>query len=263
MTHLSPLAVPQVIDVLGTRIHLVDNWAVLARMERWIVHERGRCHFIVNTGFHGLHVANEDPEFRDIVNSCDLFSPDGIAAVWLARLLGKELRCRATSAELMRMYFERANAAGFKSFFLGDTEETLAALRCALATKYPGHVLAGTYSPPFRARSEAEEDSIVASINGSGADVLWVGLGLPKQERWIYRNRQRLTVPVAIGVGACFGFFSGKVRRAPEWVGEAGFEWLWRLAAEPRKLMRRDFIDGPRFLFHIAHNWPTISASNK
>jgi N-acetylglucosaminyldiphosphoundecaprenol N-acetyl-beta-D-mannosaminyltransferase len=257
------LADVPVLNVLGTKVHLVQNPDVLYWMERWINRERERCHFIVNTGFHGLHVANIDDQFRRIVNSADLFSPDGIAAVWIARMLGKPLSRRATSAELMEMYFARANAAGYRSFFLGDTDETLSHLRTKLETRYPGHVVAGAYSPPFRPHSERETEQIVQKINDAKPDVLWVGMGLPKQERWIAANRHRLNVPVAIGVGACFGFFSGRVKRAPSWVGESGLEWMWRLAAEPKKLARRDFVDGPKFLYTITRNWNAIVAANR
>lgn len=250
-----------VMDILGVHVHLVQNEQVLQTMEQWIA-RRSRCHFIVNTGFHGLHVALEDEQFKRIVNSADLFSPDGIATVWLARLLGKELRQRATSAELMALYFEKGKRTGYRSFFFGDTEETLEALESKLKERYPGHQIVGTYSPPFREHTEEEKRGMVEMINAAKPDVLWVGLGLPKQERWIYENLDKLEVPVAIGVGACFGFFSGRVKRVPRWIGEAGFEWAWRLLAEPRKLWRRDLIEGPRFLWLLARNWSRLKENN-
>jgi N-acetylglucosaminyldiphosphoundecaprenol N-acetyl-beta-D-mannosaminyltransferase len=228
------------VSILGSEFHRIQNPEVLSTMEHWIRDEPDRCHFIVNTGFHGLWTAFKDPQFRRIVNSCDLFSPDGIAMVWIAKLKGKPIADRATSAELMKLYFERANTQGYRSFFYGDTWETLKALRSHLEQNYPEHGVSGIYSPPFRPLTSEEDNKIIERINSSGAHVLWVGLGLPKQERWIYEHRNRLKVPVAIGVGACFGFFSRKVRRAPQWVGRAGFEWLWRFAMEPKKLWRRD-----------------------
>jgi N-acetylglucosaminyldiphosphoundecaprenol N-acetyl-beta-D-mannosaminyltransferase len=239
------------IEVLGSEFHRVQNPEVLATMERWILREPSKCHFIVNTGFHGLWTAYKDPHFREIVKACDLFSPDGIATVWISRLKKKPIPDRATSAELMRMYFERANVTGYSSFFYGDTRETLDALRENLERDFPGHRVAGIYSPPFRELTTKEDKEIVDRINSSGADVLWVGMGLPKQERWIFEHKARLRVPVAIGVGACFGFFSGRVKRAPQWIGRMGLEWLWRLAMEPKKLWRRDLIDGPRFVWHV------------
>ncbi len=250
------------IDILGTRVHLVRSQQVLDIVECWIKDGPKKCRFVVNTGFHGLHIASNNQDFQNIVNSADLFSPDGIAAVWIARLLGKKLKKRATSAEMMQMFFEKADKCGYKSFFYGDTDETLEALRINLENKYPGHKIVGTYSPPFRQLTQEEDESIVKMINESKADVLWVGLGLPKQEKWICEHKDHLHIPVAIGVGACFGFYSQKVKRVPAWIGDSGFEWLWRLFLEPRKLWRRDLLDGPKFLLTIMKNWPAIRKAN-
>ena len=235
------------LKILGSRVHIVQNPQVLSMMEHWI--ESGRqCHFIVNTGFHGLWTAYKDKEFKRILNSCDLFSPDGIAPFWIARARGIPLQERASSAELMKLFFTRANDKGYRSFFYGDTEETLSALKERLEAQYLGHKIVGVYSPPFRPLTAEEDEEVIKMINDAAPDVLWVGLGLPKQERWIYEHKNRLRVPVAIGVGACFGFFSGKVKRAPAWVGNHGFEWVWRLMKEPKKLWRRNLLEVPKFV---------------
>jgi N-acetylglucosaminyldiphosphoundecaprenol N-acetyl-beta-D-mannosaminyltransferase len=105
-------------------------------------------------------------------------------------------------------------------------------------------------SPPFRPLTEEDNQAILATIHEAKPDVLWVAFGLPKQELWIFEHLKRLDIPVAVAVGAAFGFLSGKIKRAPLWMGGAGFEWLWRLAHEPRKLWYRDFVEGPRFLAH-------------
>jgi N-acetylglucosaminyldiphosphoundecaprenol N-acetyl-beta-D-mannosaminyltransferase len=157
---------------------------------------------------------------------------------------------RTPGADVMRAFFELADRANLSSFFLGDTEETLAALKERLERSYPGHRVAGTCSPPFRALTADEDGEIVATINEARPDVLWVGLGTPKQDRWIHERKDRLRVPVAAGVGAAFGFLSGRVSRAPGWVGRCGMEWAWRVAHEPRKLWRRVLLDGPRFVAH-------------
>ena len=257
------ISVFDTMDILGTRIHLVQNDDVLAAMERWIAERGDRSRFIVNTGFHGMHVASRDPDFQTIVNAADLFSPDGIAAVWLSRLLGKNLPGRATSAELMEMFFTTSMEKRYRSFFFGDTDETLEALREKLEERFPGHQVAGTYSPPFREHSDQEKRAMIDMINEANPDVLWVGLGLPKQETWIYNNLDQLQVPVAIGVGACFGFYSGKVKRVPAWIGNIGLEWLWRLFAEPKKLWRRALIEGPSFVWTVLTNWGAIKAANR
>jgi N-acetylglucosaminyldiphosphoundecaprenol N-acetyl-beta-D-mannosaminyltransferase len=159
---------------------------------------------------------------------------------------------RTPGAELMQAFFKVADKKGYRSFFYGDTEHTLVELRKKLATDYPGHEIAGTFSPPFRPLTQKEDQAVIQMINAAHPDVLWVALGLPKQERWIYERRYRLKVPIAIGVGAAFAFVSGDVRRVPEWIGDCGLEWLWRFIQEPAKLWKRDLIDGPRFLWHAS-----------
>ncbi|HJU27950.1 MAG TPA: WecB/TagA/CpsF family glycosyltransferase, partial [Candidatus Binataceae bacterium] len=137
-----------------------------------------------------------------------------------------------------------------RSFFYGDTKETLEALRRRLAAEAPEHKIVGTYSPPFRPLTAAEDELVMRTINSAKPDVLWVGLGLPKQEWWIHSHLERLKVPVVAAVGAAFGLIGGTIKRAPRSLGNAGLEWLWRLGCEPKKLWRRDFIDGPRFVYH-------------
>ena len=200
------------------------------------------------TGFHGLWVAHEDSAYRRVLNQADLFCPDGIAPIWLSRLHGRPLPQRTPGRNLMAALLRRAQERGYSSYFYGDSDATLDALRARVAEKFPGARVAGTFSPPFRALSDHEESAHVAAINESGADVLWEGLGLPKQDDWIARNLHRLNARVAIGVGAAFAFLADTVPHAPKWLGDAGFEWVWRLAAEPNMMWRRDLADGPRFV---------------
>ena len=239
------------IKVLGSRIHMIDLAEVISRIDHWIQHPDGTCRRIVVTGFHGIWEAHKSPDLRAILNSADLWAPDGIAPVWIARRKGFKDAGRTPGAEVMRAFFELADRKGYRSFFYGDTEETLAGLRQSLQRRHPGHTIVGTFSPPFRALSAQEDERVVGMINEARPDVLWVGLGLPKQDRWIFERRQRLRVPVAVGVGAAFAFLSGKVKRVPAWIGNAGLEWLWRLACEPKKLWRRDLLEGPRFVAHV------------
>ena len=248
-TQISTSAEPSV-HILGSRVHLVSAPRTVDIMERWIRMGEGRCRQVVVTGFHGLLEAHKNPSVRAILNQADLWVPDGIAPVWLARLRGHRDAVRAPGAEIMREFFARAQEQGYSSYFYGDTERTLAALAATVARLYPGHRIAGAYSPPFRALTPAEDDAIIDSINSARPDVLWVALGLPKQDIWIHERLQRLNVPVAVGVGAAFAFVAGTVPRCPQWIGNAGFEWVYRFLREPRKLWRRDLLDGPRFLFH-------------
>jgi N-acetylglucosaminyldiphosphoundecaprenol N-acetyl-beta-D-mannosaminyltransferase len=146
---------------------------------------------------------------------------------------------------------ELANDHGFSSYFYGDTEATLSAMCTRLATLYPRHRLAGAHSPPFRELSEEEDRVIVERINSARPDIVWVGLGMPKQDIWASKHKSRLNAKAVIGVGAAFGFMAGTVRRCPSWIGDHGLEWAYRLAVEPRKLWRRNLIEGPMFLWHV------------
>jgi N-acetylglucosaminyldiphosphoundecaprenol N-acetyl-beta-D-mannosaminyltransferase len=230
-------------------VHLVSVSHTVDYLENWVDIRDGRCHQVVVTGFHGLMEAHKRPDVRSILNEADLWVPDGIAPVWMARRRGHRSVARAPGAEIMREFLSRANERGYRSFFYGDTEETLSALKDRVSSRYPGHRIVGCYSPPFRTPTPDEEDRIIQEINAARPDVLWVALGMPKQEIWIHERKHQLQVPVAIGVGAAFGFLAGTVSRCPAWVGRAGFEWVYRFLREPKKLWRRDLLDGPRFLF--------------
>jgi N-acetylglucosaminyldiphosphoundecaprenol N-acetyl-beta-D-mannosaminyltransferase len=238
------------VEILGCRVSKVTLIEATELIEGWIQRPAPKPRYVVATGFHGLWEARKNPEFQAVLNSADLFCPDGIAPVWLSRLNGEALPERVPGPDLLTAFLAKANEAGYSSFFFGDTEETLALLKRKVEATYPGHRIADVLSPPFRPITAEEDSAMIDRINEAKPDVLWVGLGMPKQDWWIYNHLERLRVPVVAGVGAAFQFLAGGVKRAPAWVGDNGFEWLWRLAAEPRKLWRRDLIDGPRFLAH-------------
>jgi N-acetylglucosaminyldiphosphoundecaprenol N-acetyl-beta-D-mannosaminyltransferase len=237
--------------VLGVRVHLVEMRQVLERIGEWI-EGRGHCRFIVATQMHGIMEARRDPEFKMMINSADLFVPDGFSLVWAVRRQGANLKTRVPGPDLFLAGCQLAEKRGYSVFFYGDTAHTLDVLRARLKERFPKLKIAGAHSPPFRPLTPDEDAHEVRMINDSGADIVWVGLGLPKQERWMFEHRNQLTVPVLVGVGAAFKFVSGRVNRAPSWIGNRGFEWLWRFAHEPRRVWRRVMVDGPHFLFCIA-----------
>ncbi|HEY7532697.1 MAG TPA: WecB/TagA/CpsF family glycosyltransferase, partial [Nitrospiraceae bacterium] len=168
------------------------------------------------------------------------------------RQKGFQLERRVSGTDLMQAFFCSSNGRTARHFFYGDTEETLRQLTERLHHDYPGIHITGICSPPFRPLTAEEDSDMVTMINKARPDVLWVGLGLPKQERWIFAHRALLNVPLILGVGAAFKFLAGTVLRAPAWVGDRGFEWLWRLAHEPRRMWRRVFLEGPQFIGHLA-----------
>ena len=224
---------------------------VLAIVEGWI-QDRDRCRFIVATGMHGLMESRRRSTFKELLNSADLFVPDGMSLVWAARLKGLRHKNRVCGSDLMWEFCRLAEQKGYKVFFYGDTEDTLQELTIRLKRIFPGLNISGVHSPPFRALTPEEDEQEVKMLNDSGADVLWVGLGLPKQEQWMFDHKERLSVPVLVGVGAAFKFVSGREARAPAWLGNLGLEWLWRLAHDPKRVWRRVLFDGPRFIIHVA-----------
>ena len=230
---------------------MVENPDVVRIMDRWIQTEPGVLHHVVNTGMHGIITAHRDPGFKEILNSADLFAPDGVLVISIARLKGFSIKRSRTGPSLMWEFGEIADQRGYRYFIYGDTEDTLRALGDRFKDVFPGLQLAGQFSPPFRDLTQDEDDAVVRMINEAKPDVLWVGLGAPKQERWIFERRDRLNVPVVVGVGAAFKYYSGRVSRAPRWVRKLGLEWLWRLAQEPGRVWRRVVLDAPQFLMLV------------
>jgi N-acetylglucosaminyldiphosphoundecaprenol N-acetyl-beta-D-mannosaminyltransferase len=237
------------LPILGTPIDLLTMGSLLSIMERWI-EGREQSHWIACTNSHGLMEALKDESFRRVLRTADLCIPDGYRLVKIAQRQGYTAE-QLTAPDLVDRFCERACVRGYTSFFYGDTEGVLKQLVTNLTAKYRGLKIVGTLSPPFRTLSESEEESLIECVNQARPDVLWVGLGLPKQERWISRNLHRLRVPVIAAVGATFKFHSGIVRRAPPWMVSNGMEWIWRFAHEPRRLFRRVVLLGPPFLWNV------------
>jgi len=243
------ISVKKSVKFLGNKISAMDMKETLEKISNWMRLDRSVPHWIVGKDMHGVVEAERHADFKYILNDVDLFLPDGISLLWLLRLNGFNVKERVSGIDLMVNFFPIAEKQGFSSYFYGDTEKTLQALDKKLMDKFPKLKIAGMYSPPFRELTKLEDDEIVEKINKSNPDVLWVGLGVPKQEKWIFEHRERLNVPVVMGVGAAFKFLSGDIKRAPKWIGNLGFEWLWRFFQEPKRMWKRVFIDMPFFLW--------------
>ena len=250
--------VPPSFQILGTRVHMVRMDDVVTAMDHWIQTEPHRLHHVVNTGMHGIMEAHRHPQIKSILNSADLLAPDGILAVLIARLRGFALKKKDTGPELLWRFSEVGNSKSYKYYFYGDTEETLGLLSDKLKERFPDIELVGCFSPPFRPLTQEEDESAINAINQAKPDVLWVGLGMPKQEEWISDHREVLQVPVAVGAGASFKLLSGRVSRAPRWLSNLGFEWLWRLIQEPHQVWRRVFIDAPLFVGLVFLQWTRL-----
>ena len=237
--------------VLGVRIGALQISDAVVQMEEWI-YDRGQCHSVAATSMHGIVEAQLDPAFKEILNSTDLVVPDGMPLVWLGRRRGHDLRRRVYGPELMLGFCEKTARRGYRHFFYGGEPGVPERLAESLQRRFPAMQVAGTYSPPFRPLSAREDQEIVAMISRAAPDVLWVGLGTPKQERWMHEHLSTLSVPVLVGVGAAFDILSGRRRQAPPWMREHGLEWFFRLLQEPRRLWRRYLVYGTQFIAYFA-----------
>jgi N-acetylglucosaminyldiphosphoundecaprenol N-acetyl-beta-D-mannosaminyltransferase len=234
-------------EVLGVRVDAVQIPDVVSRMEEWI-EERGLCHYIAVTDMHSLMQAQHAASFKQVLENADLVVPDGFPLVWLGRRKGFPLRRRVYGPELMERFCEETASRGYRHFFYGGATGVAENLAARLAARFPGLQIAGVYCPPYRSLAEAEDKEVVSQINGACADVVWVGLGAPKQERWMSEHQNRLAAPVLVGVGAAFDFHTGRIAQAPRWMRDHGLEWIFRLSREPRRLWRRYLIYGTQFV---------------
>ncbi len=234
-------------SVLGVRVDAVQIPDVVSRMEEWIG-RRGACRYIAVMDMHSLMEAQHAADFRKILAKANLVVPDGFPLVWLGRRKGYALRRRVYGPELMERFCEETARKGYRHFFYGGAPGVAEELAARLAARFAGLQIAGCYCPPFRTMTQEEDAQAVASINGARADIVWVGLGAPKQERWMAEHQTRLSAPVLVGVGAAFDFHTGRVAQAPPWMRDHGLEWLFRLLREPGRLWRRYLIYGTEFV---------------
>jgi N-acetylglucosaminyldiphosphoundecaprenol N-acetyl-beta-D-mannosaminyltransferase len=237
------LTPPRSFRVLDISVHAVQIPDVVSRIQFWI-RSGANGRYVAVTSMHGIAEAWTDTYYRDAVNSADLVVPDGMPLVWLARWYRHSLKRRVYGPELMETFCRETKGA-YRHFFYGGGPGTAERLADSLRRRY-GIRVAGTYCPPFRPLTDEERRHLASDIEKSSPDILWVGLSTPKQEKWMYQNRETIRVPVMLGVGAAFDFNSGNTRQAPSWMRENGLEWLFRLLSEPKRLWRRYLISIPK-----------------
>jgi len=249
---MAETSLPERFEISGVRIDALRVHDTVELIDRFI--REGRREYIVLTGAHGVVEMQADDELRAINNRAALVTPDGMPVVWIGKLHGHRGIEKVYAPDIMALEFERGVARGHKHFLYGGKEGVADALKLALEARFPGIQVVGTYCPPFRALTEAESSDLIEKIDGSGADIVWCGLGCPKQEKWMAQFRPRLRAAVLIGVGAGFDFLSGAKPLAPKWVQQSGFEWLYRMASEPRRLWPRYSRVVPRFIYFAARD---------
>ncbi|MGB2265367.1 MAG: WecB/TagA/CpsF family glycosyltransferase [Akkermansiaceae bacterium] len=248
---------PKTIDIIGlpvaaTNYHEAIEWIHAAAMAG------DRAYALEAANTHVAALARHEPDFGKVMAQFDLVCPDGMPLVWMLNhhLQGEEkLTDRVYGPTLMLKTIEASEQhQECRHFFFGGTPETLKQLEKRFSKDYPHAPIAGSYSPPFGAWPEDEFERICEQIVASKANLVWVGLGCPKQERWIAEHKDRLPPAVYFGIGAAFAFHAGEVKQAPGWIQRCGVEWLYRLCREPRRLFRRYFTYNSLFLWYAIHD---------
>jgi N-acetylglucosaminyldiphosphoundecaprenol N-acetyl-beta-D-mannosaminyltransferase len=253
--HFTDPAQPARVDVLGVGISCVDLDTTVDLFGRWIAERQH--HYVCVTGMHGVMESQSDPALREIHNASGLTTPDGMPMVWAGRRAGARIS-RVYGPDLINAVLSRSGESGWRSYFLGGSEEVLAELIDTVRDRFPGLEVAGSFSPPFRPLTDDEDEALVERLNAARPDIVWVGLGTPKQERFMATYRERLDAPVLAGVGAAFDLLAGSLPQAPVWMQRHGLEWVFRLAMEPRRLWRRYLLNIPRFAFMLALHPPRL-----
>jgi N-acetylglucosaminyldiphosphoundecaprenol N-acetyl-beta-D-mannosaminyltransferase len=232
-------------QILGAQVHRTSYTDACDRIQTWAIAQTS-C-YIIAANVHVVMTAHWNRAYRQVVNNAALVTPDGMPLVWVLRLLGQQHATRVYGPDLMLAWCQRASDVQLSIYLYGGTEAMLQKLQQKLRSQFPQLIIAGAHAPPFIELTPAEESQDIEHINASGAKVVFVALGCPKQELWMARQQGQLKA-VMIGVGAAFAFHSGEVNQAPRWMMAAGLEWLYRFAVEPKRLWKRYLINNPAFI---------------
>jgi N-acetylglucosaminyldiphosphoundecaprenol N-acetyl-beta-D-mannosaminyltransferase len=238
--------------VLDVFIDALTWDAALSRIADWA--KTGESRYVCNCNVHSVVTAAQDRGFQQVLNQADMATPDGMPLAWMLRRSGFPRQQRIDGPDLMWRYCAVAEKNQTGIYLFGSTEKTLERMAERLLLAFPALPISGRYAPPFYPPSEAEDAKIVALMNASGARVVFVGLGCPKQEKWMADHRGRVDA-VMIGVGAAFDFHAANVVRAPRWMQHSGLEWLFRLCSEPRRLWKRYLLTNAMFVGKVAKQW--------
>lgn len=245
--------------ILGVQIVASSYDELVARCSTWA--KVNQSHAVFFADVHMIMEGHEERGFRSRLNAADMVNPDGMPVVWALRALGHRNAHRVYGPDAMLALLRAARDSGIPVGFYGGNEDTLARLICSVEKRFPGLQIAFKMSPPFRQLSKDEDASIVKKITDSGVRFLFVGLGCPKQENWIFEHRDCIPA-VMLGVGAAFDFLAGTKRQAPRWMMQRGLEWSFRLASEPRRLAGRYLKHNPRFVALFLFQWMTQKSAD-
>lgn len=239
----------QTVNLLGIRVSAINMQIALDCFARWT--ENKKKAYICVTNVHVLMEAQASGDLRRALNRAGMVTPDGMPLVWYSHLKGHRHVSRVYGPDLLLAACQRSLETGWSHYFYGGAPGVAEKLAANLRLRFPGLRVAGTSNPPFRPLTAEEDRAAVAEINASGADVLWVGLGAPKQELWMAEHLGRIDASVMVGVGAAFDFHAGVKRQAPRWMQRSGLEWLFRLGTEPKRLWKRYLVNNPLFVWLV------------
>lgn len=245
------------INVLGVAISICTYDSVVEEIIR--LAKRQKSAAVTACATHLIMTSFRDDELARMVNEFDIVAPDGQPVRWALNILGNAgLSDRVYGPELMLRICERSAREGIKIFLYGSTVEVVTRLKDNFQEKIPDLLIAGIQPSRFRPLTEEEEHHDIAMINNSGSNICFVGLGCPRQEKWVYEHRGRVNA-VMVAVGAAFDFHAGTLRQAPKWMQKRGLEWLFRLIMEPRRLWKRYILNNPQYLLLLFLQWTGLS----
>lgn len=239
------------VRVLGVSLDLLDWDSAIGGLVRWGAERRSSVVCICNV--HMTVTAEHDKELSEVLEGAEMVTPDGAPVAWAMRRAGYATQQRINGPDLMWRYLAEAERLGQVVFFYGGMDDTLQSLKQSMLNAFPNLKIGGMVSPPFRMLSVEEDQSYVDQINAAGTAVLFVGLGCPKQEKWMHAHRGRINA-VMVGVGAAFDYHAGTIKRAPLWMQRYGLEWFHRLCSEPRRLWKRYLVTNTLFILGMARH---------
>lgn len=235
-------------NLFGIHIHNIDYKDLLHFVDTTITNQEKK--YIVTCNVDHIMQLQSDEEFLKVYNNAGLVTADGMPLIWASKLLKKPLKTKVSGSDIIPELGKEFEKKQYKMFFLGAGEGVALKAAKQLKKQFPNMKIVGCYSPPFGfEKDKIENEKIINMLKESKADILFVGLGAPKQEKWIYNNYETYNIPISIGVGATFDFLSGNVKRAPLIMQKLGLEWLWRLGQEPKRLWKRYLLQDTKFFF--------------
>jgi N-acetylglucosaminyldiphosphoundecaprenol N-acetyl-beta-D-mannosaminyltransferase len=236
-------------SILGVQTDAQAFDEAIQKLLGWANDSKGR--YVSTCPVYTLMMCRENLQVMEAVNGADMVSADGMPIVWVQRRRGNSQAERVYGPDVMETLLARTAGTNIKHYFWGGLPDVADTLVQRMQAQHPSLKVAGTYSPPISAVGDKPDPAVVERLNESGADVIWVGLGSPKQDLWMMRYRPVLNAPLLIGVGAAFDMLAGVKSQAPKWMQKSGLEWVFRLAQEPRRLGRRYLVYNPLFVWHV------------